>query len=265
MNMKEWYKACEEGWAPRRYDNASREIQLSLKYNPDPKATVRHHLRDTEEQRKYNDEHYELWGFEIDESGDEHFEYGKYVVFVTREQHSQIHMRSEETRKKISETETGKFVSEETRKKISESGKGRIPPNKGIPHSAETRKKISENTRTAMTDEARRKCSDSHKGLKPSEETKLKMSNSAKARVNDEFRDRMRNLQFKRLEDDSYRQFLKDTAKRLQSVKSAMYKEYKAEGGTLLWNEFQKYVKDNNLLNKYKQGDNQCPFHAEEE
>lgn len=33
MNIKEWGKACTEGLAPRRYDNASREIQLSLKWN----------------------------------------------------------------------------------------------------------------------------------------------------------------------------------------------------------------------------------------
>jgi len=104
MNIKEWHKACEEGLAPRRYDIASREIQKSLQYNPDPNATVRHHLRDTEEQRKYNDEHYELWGFEIDENGNEYFEYGKYVIFVTKEEHTEIHKLSEETRQKISES-----------------------------------------------------------------------------------------------------------------------------------------------------------------
>lgn len=102
MNIKEWHKACGEGWAPRKYDNASRELQLSLKYNPDPEATVRHHLRDTEEQRKYNDEHYELWGFEIDEDGNEHFEYGKYIVFVTKEEHLAIHHMCDDTKQKIS-------------------------------------------------------------------------------------------------------------------------------------------------------------------
>ena len=102
MNIKEWQKACKEGWASRKYDNLSREIQLSLKYNSDPKATVRHHLRDTEEQRKYNNEHYELWGFEIDKNGNEHFEYGKYIIFITKEEHSKIHACSEETRSKMS-------------------------------------------------------------------------------------------------------------------------------------------------------------------
>lgn len=144
MNIKEWQKACEEGCAPRRYDNASREIQLSLKHNPDPNATVRHHLRDTEEQRKYNDEHYELWGFEIDENGNEHFEYGKYIIFVTIEEHNAIHALSEETKRKIGDANRGKnngmynvhlcgksngmygkHLSDEAKRKISESVKHR--------------------------------------------------------------------------------------------------------------------------------------------
>lgn len=144
MNIKEWQTACEEGYAPRKYDNASREIQKSLKYNPNPKATIRHHLRDTEEQRKYNDEHYELWGFEIDEDDNEHFEYGKYMIFVTHEEHNIIHALSEETRKKVGDANRGenngmynvhlcgenngmygKHHTEEARRLISESSKQR--------------------------------------------------------------------------------------------------------------------------------------------
>lgn len=127
MDIKEWQKACEEGYANRRYDNASREIQRSLKYNTNPEATVRHHLRDTEEQRKYNDEHYELWGFEIDKNGNEHFEYGKYIIFVTKEEHVEIHKCSYETREKLSGENNGmygKHHSEETKKKMSENHLG---------------------------------------------------------------------------------------------------------------------------------------------
>lgn len=131
MNIKEWQKACEDGYAPRRYDNASREIQRSLKYNHDPNATVRHHLRDTDEQRKYNDEHYELWGFEIDKNGNEHFEYGKYIIFVTKEEHVEIHKCSEETREKLSGENNGmygKHHSEEAKKKMSENNSGEKNP-----------------------------------------------------------------------------------------------------------------------------------------
>lgn len=120
MNQKEWKKS---GKFPGKYEwyNNTRKIQKSLTYNPDLNATVIHHLRYTEEQRKYNDEHYELWGFEIDENGNEHFEYGKYVIFLTKEEHSKIHACSEETRNKISKSNKGRIVTEETKKKLSES------------------------------------------------------------------------------------------------------------------------------------------------
>lgn len=105
MNCTQWFlllKNNRRALCFAQY-NKARKIQKSLEYNTDPDATVIHHLRDTEEQRKYNDEHYELWGFEIDEDGNEHFEYGKYVIFVTPDEHRKIHKCSEETRKKISE------------------------------------------------------------------------------------------------------------------------------------------------------------------
>ena len=48
---------------------------------------VVHHRDDTEETRKYNEEHYELWGFNLDGT----FEYGKYVVFMTSAEHNTYH------------------------------------------------------------------------------------------------------------------------------------------------------------------------------
>ena len=157
MNIKEWGKACVEGWAPRRYDIASREIQKSLKYNTDPKATVRHHLRDTEEQRKYNDEHYELWGFEIDENGNEHFEYGKYIIFVTEEWHNNYHHCSEETRKKRSESL------------------------KKVPHTVEWHRKIGDSIRGRVcSDEQRKQISESVSNLWKSEEYRERQSKATK-------------------------------------------------------------------------------------
>lgn len=138
MNMKAW-KLCSESCKFEWY-NKTRIIQKSLVYNEDPSAVVIHHLRDTEEQRKYNDEHYELWGHNLDGT----FEYGKYVIFVTKEEHTEIHRCSEETRKKIKESWTddkrqivskkllasnnpnyGKHFSKEHREKISASNKGK--------------------------------------------------------------------------------------------------------------------------------------------
>ena len=144
MDRRQWCITCSNDWnsVDHTFDYKSRFIQKSLKYNPDPNATVRHHLRDTEEQRKYNDEHYELWGFEIDENGNEHFEYGKYMIFVTKEEHTEIHKCSEETKQKIGASQRLRLS-----KKDAKMGrlfkKGDTPWNKGITLPEETRKKIS--------------------------------------------------------------------------------------------------------------------------
>lgn len=241
MNIREWSSYNFEG--KYFWYHKTRSIQRSLRYNTDKTAVVIHHLRDTEEQRKYNDSYYELWGHNLDGT----FEYGKYVIFVTQEQHSQIHMCSEETRKKISETETGKVVSEETRKKISISCKGHIPPNKNVPHSYETRKKISENTRAAMTDEVRKKCSNAHIGIRPSDETRKKMSESAKRRSDHDFCTKMSILQSERMTDE-YKKHLGEKMRSIMHHKKELYDEYKNSGGTLLWNEFQAYIKEHNLI-----------------
>ena len=220
MNGKEWkkktstdYKSVDHTWAAK-----ARKFQKSLQYNSNPKATIIHHLRDTEEQRKYNDEHYELWGFNEDGT----FEYGKYVIFVTKEEHAEIHSQSDETRRKISESIRA-IDSEERRKRISEA------------------------TKAAMTEEAKRKCSESHKGIKHSIETRKKMSESAKNRVNDDFRNKMRKLQSDKMSFD-YKQHLGNKMKKIMAEKKVLYKEYKESGGTMMWNDFQKYIKENDLL-----------------
>lgn len=135
MNQKEWRYLRDnhkELLDFTRYNN-TRKIQKSLQYNTNQDVIVIHHLRDTEEQRKYNDDHYKLWGFEIDENGNEHFEYGKYIIFVTPEEHAEIHSCSEETRKKRSESlksnppMKGKHHADETKEKMSNSAKNRSP------------------------------------------------------------------------------------------------------------------------------------------
>lgn len=128
MNMKEYWKAVNSGANVREYDLKSRKIQKSLKYNPDPNATVRHHLMDTPEQREYNDKYYELWGHNLDGT----FEYGKYMIFVTKEEHSKIHALSDVTRQRISEANTGKKHSEKTKQLLSELHSGSNNPMYGI-------------------------------------------------------------------------------------------------------------------------------------
>lgn len=80
---------------------------------------VVHHRDDTEECRRYNEEHYELWGFNEDGS----FEYGKYVVFMAYGEHTKYH-----NMQRVGESSPlyGRHHSEETRKKISEHSKGKV-------------------------------------------------------------------------------------------------------------------------------------------
>ena len=94
MNQRDWNQSCRTRSVDWAWYNKATSIQKSLQFNPNPKATVKHHLRNTEEQRKYNDEHYEMWGFNLDGT----FEYGKYIIFITPEEHNAIHKDSEETK-----------------------------------------------------------------------------------------------------------------------------------------------------------------------
>lgn len=200
MNQREW-KLCNESNKYEWY-NKTRKIQKSFQYNQNTAAVVIHHLRDTEEQRKYNDERYELWGHNLDGT----FEYGKYVVFVTKEEHNEIHRCSEETRLKRSEALSGekhpmygKHHSEETKRKIGSSSSGDKNHNYGKPRDRETCRKISESNKLSMTAERRKFISNyrsgskaldlakermrkSHLGKKISDDTRKKISASNKGR-----------------------------------------------------------------------------------
>jgi hypothetical protein len=93
------------------------------------------------------------------------------------------HIKSEETKRKISEVHKGKTHSEETKRKMSEALKGKP----GTPRSEETKRKISESRRgkpgTPRSEETRIKMSEAHKGKTPSEETKRKISEVQKGKT----------------------------------------------------------------------------------
>ena len=245
------------------YYNNTREIQTSLKYNSDPNAKVIHHLRDTEEQRKYNDEHYELWGHNLDGT----FEYGKYVIFVTKEEHTNIHSASEETRKKRSESlrrnppMRGKHHTQESKIKISISAKNRAPV------SDDTKNKISvacSGEKNGMygkhhSDEAKEKIGLSSSNRIPSKETRDKMSISHKAYYQF-LRDNNMKTQHKGGKDHwNYGNHLSEETKKkisnsskgkiiseeqrekLRSVSKEMYRKYslyKSHGGNITYREF---------------------------
>lgn len=194
MNQREWKKS---GKFHGKYEwyNKTRKIQLSLKYNQDENANRIHHLRDTEEQRRYNDEHYELWGHNLDGT----FEYGKYVIFVTEEWHNNYHKDSEETKQKKSdaskkrwedseyrESQTAAIIKawseDDRRQRRSDAYTCEGNPFYGKHHSQETIEKLSGENNGMYgkhhTEEARKKMSDSKTGHIVTEETRAKISSS---------------------------------------------------------------------------------------
>lgn len=212
------------------YYNRVKSIQKSLQYNPDPNAIIIHHLRDTEEQRKYNDEHYELWGFEIDESGNERFEYGRYVIFVTREEHTNIHKVSDETRKKIS-VSLNKYWTPQHRLEWSIKISGDGNSFYGRHHSDETRARLSGEGNGMYgkhhTEEARKAISEANKNKVVSEETRKKLSEASSGE---------RNGMYGRKPKPG--QWLKSIE--LQKLASIAYKEHKKSGGLMKWQDFRR-------------------------
>ena len=96
---------------------------------------------------------------------------------------------SEETRKKIGEAKKGKTASEETKIKMSEASSGKNHHMYGRTHSEETRKKISESTKgnthwlgKTHSEETKIKISEAQKGKTCSEEHKRKISDVNKGK-----------------------------------------------------------------------------------
>lgn len=243
MNREEW-KSCSDRKLKWQWANKCRKIQRSLQYNKNPKAVVRHHLRDTEEQRKYNDEHYEYFGFNQDGT----FEYGKYIIFVTKEEHSSLHSVSEETRKKRSKSLKGIHKTEEWRKKLSKSNKGK--------HycSDEQRKQLSESAKNYYTLEgSREKTSSTTKEAMWRPDVRQRLLDGCKKRppISNEVRQRASEANRVRpiSNEDTY-EFISyfvnnNYTDRLLSIKelSYIFSAYK-ESHSISWNTFQKLYKN---------------------
>ena len=103
-------------------------------------------------------------------------------------------IRSEETKRKISEFQKGKTLSKETRHKISEANKGTKHPMHGKKHSAETilkmksshKGQVSHNKGKTLSEETKRKISDGLKDRVVSKETREKIGKAHKGMVHTE-------------------------------------------------------------------------------
>lgn len=109
-----------------------------------------HHRDDNDEVRLYNNQHYELWGCNLDGT----FEYGKYVVFMTTKEHSSYHSsgekngmyglhHSDETREQMRISGRQKIFTDEHKQNISIACKGELNGFYGKHHSEEQRQKWS--------------------------------------------------------------------------------------------------------------------------
>jgi hypothetical protein len=275
LNFREWIHS--DNYREKHfYKRKVRKIQKSLQYNNNQDAIVIHHLRDTEEQRKYNDEHYELWGFEIDEDGNEHFEYGKYVIFVTKEEHTEIHRCSDETKNKIRVAMTGennpmygKHHSAKTKKvlRIKNTGKRHTKESLEKMRLSHLGHKVSDETknkiRVAMTGENNHRygisLSDSEKlnlsiknsgennpmyGGHLSEEHKLKISNANKGRKPSENTVlAVKKAQTDKIYSEETKKKLSESVSKTWNIIKQQYAEYKETGGELKWKDFLK-IKD---------------------
>lgn len=263
MNRKEWLK-CENKETRWRWYHKCEEIRKTLKYNPDPNATHKHHLFDTPEQIEYNNTHYEMWGFNEDGT----FEYGKYIIFVTPEEHSKIHGISEITKQQIRDSMPdrtgennpmyGRHWSDEERLAISKnmkavwdssperklsqsnrmSGEGNHMYGKpgtmlGKHHSEETKQKISNSNKgKVVSSETCKNLSDSHKGIAQTEHARVLIGIASKERWSDE----------------NYRSCVCKNISARQKTVAEAYRVYKDSGGNKSWNEFQKFYSDNAQL-----------------
>ena len=121
MNREEYFSSdiCRKNY---EYTYVQKLLAMWKRENNITKMCIVHHRNDTEECRKYNEEHYERWGF----GEDGIFEYGKYVLFMTQSEHATHHwtgdsnpMHNPIVAAKVSKSLTGRKLTQEMRDKIS--------------------------------------------------------------------------------------------------------------------------------------------------
>ena len=261
MNREEWVSHIGVGDKYKYYKLVQKLLKDWMFENNITETCVVHHRNDTDETREYNEEHYELWGYEIDENDNLKFEIGKYVQFMTRVDHVKLHHKgktlsdeaksalraanigkhhTEETKEKIRIAKSGKTLSEEHKKKISAANTGTNHHFYGKHHTEETKEKLRiANIGKHLTEETKEKLRIANTGKHHTEETKEKIS-AAKSGANHHFYG-------KHLSEETCEK-LRVASKRVQEQAAVLYRKYKQTGGELVWNDFRRALKNNEVI-----------------
>lgn len=147
MNRDEWSKQSHSR-STYEYKYVHRLLNEWKQQHEITALCVVHHHDDNDEVRAYNEAHYELWGFNEDGT----FEYGKYVLFMTRSEH-----RSHHNLGKQNPSCTHPY-SEERRKRMSQRMSGEGNPMYGKPRSEYVKQRCREaHLGTTLTAECKKK------------------------------------------------------------------------------------------------------------
>ena len=205
------------------------------------KGYVIHHLRDTEEQRTFNDTYYERWGFDFDCVC-------KYCVLMKVEDHRLYHTLSEETRKKIGDSNRATKSTKEYKDKVSGKNSSHYGKHFHLPN--ETKAKISLKRTEYLKDENNRKAisiamKEYYKNNPRTEDDNRKTSEATKKAMADpnirkKISERHKGNTYrkgKRLSEESKKKISESNYARKAA---SLYREYKASGGLLNWNQWQK-------------------------
>ena len=222
MNKDEWSKQPNKQ-STYEYKYVHKLLSEWMLQNGIDERCVVHHIDDNDAAKAYNEEHYERWGLNHDGT----FEYGKYVIFMTHSARTSYHCKGRVSPFK------GHKHSESTLQLMSEARKGENNPNYGKHLSDETKRKLHDaNIGHVVSDETKEKLSRNNaryfKGKHLSEETKRKLSESHKGYTH----------------TDTSKAKTSASIKAYLAIVSKSYKEYKQNGGTLIWNMYKRKFKE---------------------
>ena len=236
MNKEEYYST---NYKSVYYRQALKELKIWKLENNINEVCVIHHRDDNEEVKKYNEEHYELWGFNLDGT----FEYGKYVIFLTKKEHATHHF-------------TGKHHTEETKKKIGDSHRGCKCYMFGKHVTEEVKKKLSLSSSRAWTEERKKEYHKKYSGknspmfgkkLPESHCKSISLSHYDYYKRNPNIVAGENNGFFGKHHTEETKNIMREKHKNIIKAKKYLYTTYKNNHGIKSWNTFQASLKSGDI------------------